>query len=127
HRLHHDFVRASSKAGSGHDPRHDGDTGFFKLVDDPRVTPLGRILRKTSLDELPQLWNVLRGEMSLVGPRPPLPYELEHYCSWHRRRVLDAKPGITGTWQVTGRSRTTFDEMVRLDLRYARARSLWTD
>jgi len=100
---------------------------LFKLTNDPRVTPVGRILRKTSLDELPQLWNVLTGEMSLVGPRPPLPYELEHYAPWHRRRVLEAKPGITGLWQVTGRSHTTFDEMVRLDLRYARTRSVWTD
>jgi len=101
--------------------------GIFKIADDPRVTRLGSILRKTSLDELPQLWNVLRGEMSLVGPRPPLPYEVDQYQSWHRRRLLDAKPGITGLWQVAGRSRTTFDEMVRLDLRYARTRSLWTD
>jgi len=98
-----------------------------KLTNDPRVTPLGRLLRKTSLDELPQIWNVLRGEMSLVGPRPPIPYEVAHYAPWHRRRVLEAKPGITGLWQVTGRSRTTFDEMVRLDLAYARTRSLWTD
>jgi lipopolysaccharide/colanic/teichoic acid biosynthesis glycosyltransferase len=101
--------------------------GVFKIVNDPRVTGIGRLLRKTSLDELPQLWNVLRGEMSLVGPRPPLPYEVKQYKAWHRRRVLEAKPGITGLWQVTGRSRTTFDDMVRLDLRYARTRSLWTD
>jgi lipopolysaccharide/colanic/teichoic acid biosynthesis glycosyltransferase len=100
---------------------------FFKLTNDSRISPIGHILRKTSLDELPQLWNVLRGEMSLVGPRPPLPYELEQYKSWHCRRVLEAKPGITGLWQVSGRSRTTFDEMVRLDLRYARTCSLWTD
>jgi lipopolysaccharide/colanic/teichoic acid biosynthesis glycosyltransferase len=99
----------------------------FKLTNDKRVTPIGHLLRRTSLDELPQLWNVLRGEMSLVGPRPPLPYELEQYAPWHRRRVLEARPGITGTWQVGGRSRTTFDEMVRLDLRYARTRSLWID
>jgi len=92
-----------------------------------RITPIGHFLRKTSLDELPQLWNVLTGDMSLVGPRPPLPYEVEQYKPWHCRRVVDAKPGITGLWQVTGRSRTTFDEMVRLDLRYARTRSLWTD
>jgi len=96
-------------------------------VDDPRVTPIGRILRKTSLDELPQLWNVLRGDMSLVGPRPPVPDELEQYQRWHQRRVLDAKPGITGLWQVSGRSRTTFDDMVRLDIRYAQRRSLWND
>jgi lipopolysaccharide/colanic/teichoic acid biosynthesis glycosyltransferase len=100
---------------------------LFKLSNDPRITAVGRILRKTSIDELPQLWNVLIGEMSLVGPRPPIPYELRHYAPWHRRRVLEAKPGITGLWQVTGRSRTTFDEMVRLDLRYARTRSLWAD
>ena len=99
----------------------------FKLANDRRITPVGSILRKTSVDELPQLWNVLVGQMSLVGPRPPLPYELEHYSTWHRRRILEAKPGITGLWQVMGRSRTTFDQMVRLDLRYARTRSLWTD
>jgi lipopolysaccharide/colanic/teichoic acid biosynthesis glycosyltransferase len=100
---------------------------LFKLTNDPRITAVGHFLRKTSIDELPQLWNVLIGEMSLVGPRPPVPYELPHYAPWHRRRILEAKPGITGLWQVTGRSRTTFDEMVRLDLRYARTRSLWTD
>jgi exopolysaccharide biosynthesis polyprenyl glycosylphosphotransferase len=104
-----------------------GADRVFKIAADARVTPLGHILRKTSLDELPQLWNVLRGDMSLVGPRPPLPYEVEQYQPWHHRRVLEAKPGITGLWQVTGRSRTTFDEMVRLDLRYAKTRSLWTD
>ena len=99
----------------------------FKIVNDPRVTPIGHFLRRSSLDELPQFWNVLRGEMSLVGPRPPLPYEVAKYKSWHKRRVLEAKPGITGPWQVTGRSRTTFEEMVRLDLRYARRHSVWTD
>jgi lipopolysaccharide/colanic/teichoic acid biosynthesis glycosyltransferase len=104
-----------------------GPDKFFKITNDPRVTPVGRFLRKTSLDELPQLWNVLRGDMSLVGPRPPLGYELELYKPWHYRRVLEAKPGITGLWQVAGRSRTTFDQMVRLDLRYARTCSVWTD
>ena len=99
----------------------------FKIQNDPRVTPIGRFLRKSSLDELPQLWNVLRGEMSLVGPRPPLAYEVDEYKRWHYRRVLEAKPGITGLWQVSGRSRTTFDEMVRLDLRYAKNCSAWTD
>ncbi len=102
-------------------------SGVFKITNDPRVTLIGRLLRKTSFDELPQLWNVLRGEMSLVGPRPPLPYEVAKYKRWHRRRVLEAKPGITGLWQVAGRSRTTFDEMVRLDLRYAKTYSFWTD
>jgi lipopolysaccharide/colanic/teichoic acid biosynthesis glycosyltransferase len=124
-KLHHEYVtRFINAAGAAHDA---GRPGFFKLSHDPRVTPIGHFLRKTSLDELPQLWNVLRGDMSLVGPRPPLPYEVEQYKPWHCRRVVDAKPGITGLWQVSGRSRTTFDDMVRLDLRYARTRSLWTD
>lgn len=101
--------------------------GMYKLLNDPRVTRVGRFLRKSSLDELPQFFNVLRGEMSLVGPRPPLPYEFERYRTWHRRRVLEIKPGLTGLWQVKGRSRTTFDEMVRMDLHYARTRSLWMD
>jgi len=95
--------------------------GVFKLTSDSRITPVGRFLRRSSLDELPQLINVLRGEMSLVGPRPPVPYELEAYATWHRRRLLEAKPGITGLWQVHGRSRVEFDEMVRMDLRYARS------
>jgi lipopolysaccharide/colanic/teichoic acid biosynthesis glycosyltransferase len=106
--------------------RVDG-SGGFKMVNDPRITPLGRFLRKSSLDELPQFINVLRGEMSLVGPRPPIRYEFESYSLWHRRRILEAKPGITGIWQVQGRSRTTFDEMVRMDLRYIRDQSLWLD
>lgn len=101
--------------------RRDADAkAVFKITDDPRVTWIGRFMRRTSLDEIPQFWNVLRGEMSLVGPRPPIPYELEVYGLWHRRRLLESKPGITGLWQVHGRSRTTFDEMVRLDLQYAR-------
>jgi exopolysaccharide biosynthesis polyprenyl glycosylphosphotransferase len=124
-RLHHEFVTRFIKSSAQLDPA--GSKALFKLTNDPRVTPPGRILRKTSLDELPQLWNVLRGDMSLVGPRPPLTYEVEQYQPWHLRRVREAKPGITGLWQVGGRSRTTFDEMVRLDLRYARNRSLWTD
>jgi len=99
----------------------------FKIQKDPRVTPIGRFIRKASLDELPQFWNVLRGEMSLVGPRPALAYEFRKYEVWHRRRVLEIKPGITGLWQVEGRSRTRFDEMVRLDLKYARGWSVWLD
>jgi lipopolysaccharide/colanic/teichoic acid biosynthesis glycosyltransferase len=125
HAIHHQFVTSFIKSGGKCEEI--GKTGLFKIVNDPRVTAIGRILRKTSLDELPQLWNVFSGEMSLVGPRPPLPYEVEQYMSWHRRRVLEAKPGLTGLWQVTGRSRTTFDEMVRLDLRYVRTCSIWTD
>jgi exopolysaccharide biosynthesis polyprenyl glycosylphosphotransferase len=105
----------------------DASGGTFKIQNDPRVTRVGRILRRTSLDELPQFINVLRGDMSLVGPRPALAYEFERYSLWHRRRLLEAKPGITGAWQVEGRSRTTFDEMVRMDLRYIRNQSLWLD
>lgn len=115
------FINSSSQSGEN------GKAGLFKIADDPRVTSIGRILRKTSLDELPQLLNVLFGDMSLVGPRPPLFFEVEQYKRWHCRRVVEAKPGVTGLWQVTGRSRTTFDDMVRLDLRYARTRSLRTD
>lgn len=101
--------------------------GVFKLKDDPRVTSIGKVLRRSSLDELPQLLNVLRGEMSLVGPRPALPYEVACYETWHRRRLLIVKPGMTGLWQVGGRSKVRFDEMVRLDLKYAETWSLWLD
>lgn len=104
-----------------------GARGVYKIEKDPRITKLGRFLRKTSFDELPQFFNVLRNDMSLVGPRPPLPYEFERYQTWHKRRVLELKPGLTGPWQVHGRSRTTFDEMVRMDLQYARKQSLWFD
>jgi len=99
----------------------------FKIIEDPRHTRIGSLLRKCSLDELPQLFNVLKGDMSLVGPRPAIPYEIDFYKLWHQSRFLEVKPGITGLWQVTGRSRTTFDEMVRLDLRYARQWSVWLD
>jgi lipopolysaccharide/colanic/teichoic acid biosynthesis glycosyltransferase len=101
--------------------------GVYKLTNDPRITALGRFLRRTSLDELPQFVNVLKNDMSLVGPRPPLPYEYERYKTWHKRRVLELKPGLTGLWQVEGRSRTTFDEMVRMDIKYASTSSLWVD
>src|SRR5207244_8011561 len=98
----------------------------FKLKTDDRVTRVGRALRKTSLDELPQLFNVLRGDMSVVGPRPPIPYEVEAYELWHRKR-LDLKPGVTGLWQVSGRNRLPFEEMVRLDLYYIENWSLLLD
>jgi lipopolysaccharide/colanic/teichoic acid biosynthesis glycosyltransferase len=124
--IHRDYVKdlitGSVPAGNGTNGR-----SLYKLTADPRITPIGRFLRKTSLDELPQFLNVLRGEMSLVGPRPPITYEVESYDLWHRRRLMVAKPGITGLWQVRGRSKTTFDEMVRLDLRYACSWSLWLD
>ena len=99
----------------------------FKMTKDARITPLGRLLRKTSLDELPQFFNVLAGDMSLVGPRPPIPYEVSEYDHWHKKRVLDVKPGITGLWQIHGRSSLTFDEAVRLDVQYARQWSLMLD
>jgi lipopolysaccharide/colanic/teichoic acid biosynthesis glycosyltransferase len=103
------------------------EAGVYKLRNDKRITRIGKMLRRTSLDELPQFLNVLSGEMSLVGPRPALRYELEAYQTWHRRRILEAKPGITGLWQVIGRSRVKFDEMVRMDLRYAMQWSPWLD
>jgi lipopolysaccharide/colanic/teichoic acid biosynthesis glycosyltransferase len=117
------FISGKEECGNG----NGSHAPIYKIVNDPRVTAVGRFLRKTSLDELPQFWNVLRGEMSLVGPRPPVPYEFEIYDIWHRRRILDVKPGVTGLWQVSGRSRTRFDEMVRLDLRYCQNWSLWLD
>jgi lipopolysaccharide/colanic/teichoic acid biosynthesis glycosyltransferase len=126
-RAHREYVTkliagTAEKQGSG----ANGD-GVYKLTRDPRVTRVGSLLRRTSLDELPQFFNVLQGNMSLVGPRPPVPYEVEAYQFWHRRRLLEAKPGITGLWQVNGRSRVKFDDMVRLDLRYARSWSPWMD
>ncbi len=100
---------------------------FYKMKNDSRITAIGRLLRKASLDELPQLWNVLKGEMSLVGPRPPIDYEVEEYQNWHYRRIIEVRPGITGLWQVSGRNRTTFDEMVRLDIHYAQHWSFLMD
>jgi exopolysaccharide biosynthesis polyprenyl glycosylphosphotransferase len=104
----------------------DDERPVFKLRADERITRIGRLLRKTSLDELPQLFNVMRGDMSVVGPRPPIPYEVESYQLWHRKR-LDMKPGITGLWQVSGRNRLPFDEMVRMDLYYIENWSLLLD
>jgi lipopolysaccharide/colanic/teichoic acid biosynthesis glycosyltransferase len=98
----------------------------YKYIADPRITKVGRFIRRTSLDELPQFWNVLRGEMSLVGPRPPLAYEVEQYSSYEMQRLL-SKPGLTGTWQVYGRSRVTFQEMLEMDIKYIEQQSIWQD
>jgi exopolysaccharide biosynthesis polyprenyl glycosylphosphotransferase len=125
-KIHQDFVRRLI-SGKEDCTAPDNNRGVYKIQNDPRVTRVGTFLRKTSLDELPQFFNVLKGEMSLVGPRPPIPYEVDAYEIWHRRRILEVKPGITGLWQVEGRSRLKFDEMVRLDLRYARTWSPWLD
>jgi lipopolysaccharide/colanic/teichoic acid biosynthesis glycosyltransferase len=100
---------------------------LYKINDDPRVIPFGLILRKTSLDELPQFFNILKGEMSLVGPRPPIQYEVDEYKLWHCGRVFEVKPGLTGLWQISARSQTSFDDMVRLDLHYADNWSLSLD
>lgn len=110
---------------SGQAAERDEGPGF-KLTSDPRVTPVGSIIRRTSIDELPQLMNVLKGEMSLVGPRPVPTYEIEGYDNWHFER-FDALPGITGYWQVYGRGRVPFDEMMRMDIHYVRNRTLWLD
>ena len=112
---------AMAKAASGAK-----DENSYKLIRDPRVTRVGRALRKLSLDELPQLMNVLKGEMSLVGPRPPIPYEVEMYSGEHFRR-FEAIPGITGLWQVSGRAEIGFEDMVRLDVDYIQRRSFWLD
>lgn len=125
--VHKEYVTKLIAGKAEHKLLNGTDEGVYKLTKDKRVTRIGKILRKTSLDELPQLLNVLKGDMSLVGPRPPIPYELAAYQTWHRRRVLEVKPGITGLWQVSGRNRIKFDEMVRLDLQYAKSWSPWLD
>ncbi|HEY1659552.1 MAG TPA: sugar transferase [Candidatus Sulfotelmatobacter sp.] len=124
--VHREYVKQLIAGNAAKNSDGNGD-GVYKLTKDPRITTVGAFLRKTSLDEIPQFVNVLKGEMSLVGPRPPVPYEVEAYDIWHRRRLLEAKPGITGLWQVCGRSRVKFDDMVRLDLHYARTWSPWMD
>jgi lipopolysaccharide/colanic/teichoic acid biosynthesis glycosyltransferase len=124
---HKEYVRKLIAGQAAKQPAAGTGEGIFKLTNDPRITPVGNFLRRSSLDELPQFLNVLRGDMSLVGPRPPVPYEVDAYATWHRRRLLEAKPGITGLWQIQGRSRVGFDDMVRLDLRYARNCSAWLD
>jgi exopolysaccharide biosynthesis polyprenyl glycosylphosphotransferase len=122
--LHRNYVTAFIKGEAAQ--QTDGDKQVYKLVGDPRITPAGHLLRRTSLDELPQFWSVLCGQMSLVGPRPPIPYEVEQYRPDQVVR-LAVKPGITGVWQVSGRSSTTFDEMVKLDLAYIHNQSFWFD
>jgi lipopolysaccharide/colanic/teichoic acid biosynthesis glycosyltransferase len=125
--VHKDFVtRLIASKAAETAPKETGE-GVYKLTNDKRITRVGRVLRRTSLDELPQFINVMKGEMSLVGPRPPIPYELAAYQTWHRHRLLAVKPGITGLWQVMGRSSVRFDEMVRLDLRYASTWTPWLD
>jgi lipopolysaccharide/colanic/teichoic acid biosynthesis glycosyltransferase len=126
-KIHQEYVQQFIAGKDGLDQSEKSEKPVYKLTKDPRITSIGHFLRKTSLDELPQFWNVLRGDMSLVGPRPPVPYEFEVYDIWHRRRVLEIKPGVTGLWQVSGRNRMVFDEMVRLDLRYCQTWSLWLD
>jgi lipopolysaccharide/colanic/teichoic acid biosynthesis glycosyltransferase len=125
--VHKAFVKQLIAGSAQSQPANGNRNGVYKLTKDSRITGIGSFLRRTSLDELPQFINVLKGEMSLVGPRPAIAYEVEAYDIWHRRRVLEAKPGITGLWQVNGRSRIKFDDMVRLDLRYAKTWSPWMD
>ena len=125
--IHREFVSSLIQGKHADINQQPSGDPLFKIKNDPRVTPVGRFIRSTSIDELPQLFNVLKGDMSLVGPRPPLSYEAEQYQSWHLRRILEVRPGITGLWQVEGRSRVSFDEMVRLDLRYIKQRSLALD
>ena len=123
HSEHKEYVTKLIAGNAGRISLNDRTEGVYKLAGDRRITPIGRLLRRTSLDELPQFLNVLWGDMSLVGPRPPIPYELAAYETWHRRRLLQVRPGITGLWQVEGRNRIPFDDMVRLDLHYA---TCWT-
>jgi lipopolysaccharide/colanic/teichoic acid biosynthesis glycosyltransferase len=121
HETHRTFVLGLI---AGDHPERPNGGPQFKLVEDERVTRVGRLLRRSSLDELPQLWNVLQGDMSLVGPRPPIPYEVEHYPPhWFARFAV--KPGVTGLWQVSGRSDLTLEQMIALDVEYSRRRSVW--
>jgi lipopolysaccharide/colanic/teichoic acid biosynthesis glycosyltransferase len=120
--VHREYVR--SLINGAPEPHARGE--LYKLAVDPRVTAVGRFLRSWSIDEVPQLWNVLRGEMSLVGPRPVIEYEVEQYPDWYLRRFA-VKPGMTGLWQVSGRNERTYEEMVRFDVEYAERRSLWMD
>lgn len=125
--VHREFVANLIKAKETDARPGESGSAPYKLENDPRVTRVGRFLRKTSIDELPQLFSVLKGDMTLVGPRPPIPYETSLYQPWHLRRLVTVKPGITGLWQVAGRSSVSFNEMVRMDLRYIRDCSLTLD
>jgi exopolysaccharide biosynthesis polyprenyl glycosylphosphotransferase len=125
--LHRDYVHDFIKGRHEKTNQGDEEKPIYKIKSDPRITKVGKFIRKTSIDELPQFFNVLKGDMSLVGPRPPLPYEAESYQAWHLRRILDMKPGITGLWQVEGRSKTQWDDTVRLDIRYIKNWSLLLD
>jgi lipopolysaccharide/colanic/teichoic acid biosynthesis glycosyltransferase len=127
HGIHKEYVKRLIAGEADPTPENGKKPEVYKLTNDPRITPFGRLLRKTSIDEIPQFFNVLAGSMSLVGPRPPIPYEFECYEMWHRQRLVAVKPGITGQWQVGGRSRTTFDEMVRMDLKYSSSWTVWGD
>ena len=125
--VHKEYVKNLIAGQATFHRSHGNGRPVYKLTEDSRITALRAFLRRTSLDELPQLLNVLKGEMSLVGPRPPVPYEVDNYDIWHRRRLLEAKPGMTGLWQVSGRNRIKFDDMVRLDLLYAISWTPWLD
>ena len=127
HAIHEEYVKQLIAGEAKAEPARGAKQSVYKLTNDPRVTAVGKFLRRSSLDELPQFLNVIRGQMSLVGPRPPVPYEFASYDIWHKRRLLAMKPGITGLWQVGGRCRVKFDEMVRLDLKYAQSWSPWLD
>jgi lipopolysaccharide/colanic/teichoic acid biosynthesis glycosyltransferase len=126
-KIHREYIRAFMSGNGEKVNNGDENRPLYKIKCDPRVTNVGRFIRKYSIDELPQLFNVLKGEMSLVGPRPALAYEAEKYQPWHLRRILEAKPGLTGLWQVTGRSKTKWDDSVRLDIRYIKKLSLRYD
>lgn len=123
HREHQEkLIRGEVEAGNGQ-----AETPVFKVPNDPRITAIGKIIRKTNLDELPQFFNILFGQMSFVGPRPPISYEVKNYHPWHLRRVLEAKPGLTGLWQINRTAETTFSDMVRYDLYYINNQTLWMD
>jgi exopolysaccharide biosynthesis polyprenyl glycosylphosphotransferase len=124
-RIHRQYLRQLIKLGAATEVDAGGKP-VYKLVNDPRITRVGKVIRKTSIDELPQFINVLRGEMSMVGPRPPLKYEVDEYEEWHFKR-LNIRPGITGLWQVSGRSRLSYEQMIQLDIAYVENWSLWTD